>query len=110
MITALRNIRGEMNLPPGEQIAALLRTKNEEAEKRLREINPFIQTLARIKGAEDRVRILKSPSTAPLLSSGMLRSLSPWTGLRMEEEMKRLEKEIRKDREGDRLCRKEAFQ
>ena len=54
VITALRNIRGEMNLPPGEQIAVLLRTKNEETEKRLRGNQTFIQNLARVKGADDR--------------------------------------------------------
>ena len=36
IITALRNIRGEMNVPPGEQITAILRTKEEEAQGRLK--------------------------------------------------------------------------
>ena len=27
VITALRNIRGEMNVPPGEQIVCILRTQ-----------------------------------------------------------------------------------
>ena len=46
---ALRNLRGEMNHPPGEQIVVLFRTKNEEVEKRLREHQSFIQFLALVK-------------------------------------------------------------
>ena len=49
MISALRNIRGEMNLPPGEQIKVLFRTKSEKEEKRLRENQSFIQILASVK-------------------------------------------------------------
>ena len=49
VISALRNIRGEMNLPPGERIMVLLRTKREEVEKRLRENQSFIQSLALVE-------------------------------------------------------------
>ena len=35
IITAIRNIRGEMNVPPGEQIPCLLRTSDKENEQRL---------------------------------------------------------------------------
>jgi len=46
---ALRNIRGEMNLPPGEQISVLFRTKAEAVERILQENQSFIQFLALVK-------------------------------------------------------------
>ena len=33
IITALRNIRGEMNVPPGEQIDVILRTRREGSQR-----------------------------------------------------------------------------
>ena len=82
VVTALRNIRGEMNLPPGEQIVVLLRTQNEETEKTLPPGSNVHSEPGSNKGTEDRSGYLRNPSTALLLPFGMLRSLSPWTGLR----------------------------
>jgi valyl-tRNA synthetase len=95
VVTALRNIRGEMNLPPGEQIAVLLRTKNEETEKRLRRDHMFIQTLARTK----ELRIgpdLEKPLYSGFVAVGDIEIFVPMDRSKMEEEMKRLEKELAK--------------
>ncbi len=95
VITALRNIRGEMNLPPGEQIAVLLRTKNEETEKRLRRDQLFIQTLARTK----ELRIgpdLEKPLYSAFVAVRDVEIFVPMDRSKMEEEMKRLEKELDK--------------
>jgi valyl-tRNA synthetase len=95
VITAIRNIRGEMNLPPGEQIAALLRTRDEAVEMGLREHQSFIQTLARVKELT-----LGPDLPKPLYSAFVVvrdvEIFVPMDRSRMEEEMKRLQKEIQK--------------
>jgi valyl-tRNA synthetase len=93
--SALRNIRGEMNLPPGEQIMVLFRTKSEEEEKRLRENQSFIQSLALVKSFKFGRDLEKPPHSA----FGVVRDVEifiPMERSRMEEEAKRLQKEILK--------------
>ena len=95
VITALRNIRGEMNLPPGEQIMALFRTKSEEVEKRLRENQSFIQSLALVnefKFGQD----LEKPLYSAFAVVRDVEIFVPMDRSRMEEEAKRLQKEILK--------------
>ncbi len=92
IVTALRNVRGEMNLPPGEQIAVFLRTKDAETERELRENRAFIRTLARakeLKIGED----LERPLYSAFVQVGGVEIFVPMERSRMEEEMKRLEKE-----------------
>jgi valyl-tRNA synthetase len=95
VITALRNIRGEMNLPPGEQIVALLRSKNEEVRKTLCDHQAFIQALARV-----REILLGQNLEKPLYSAFVVvrdvEIFVPMDRSRMEEERKRLQKEIQK--------------
>jgi valyl-tRNA synthetase len=95
VVNALRNIKGEMNLPPGEQIVALFRTKREEVEKRLRENQSFIQFLALVRQFSFGQNLEK-----PLYSAfTVVRDVEifvPMERSRMEEEVKRLQKEILK--------------
>jgi valyl-tRNA synthetase len=95
VVNALRNIRGEMNLPPGEQIIALFRTKSEEVEKRLRENQSFIQLLALVRQFSFGQNLEK-----PLYSAfSVIRDVEifvPMDRSQMEEEAKRLQKEILK--------------
>jgi valyl-tRNA synthetase len=95
VITALRNVRGEMNLPPGEQIVALLRSKNEEVRKTLCDHQAFIQALARV-----REIVLGQDLEKPLYSAFVVvrdvEIFVPMDRSRMEEEKKRLQKEIQK--------------
>ena len=95
VVTALRNIRGEMNLPPGEQITALLRTKNEEAERRLRENQSFIQSLALVNQFEFG-QDLEKPLNSAFAAVRDVEVFVPMERSRMEEEAKRLQKEILK--------------
>ncbi len=84
-----------MNLPPGEQIAVLLRTQNEETEKTLRRDQTFIQNLARTK--ELRIgQDLKKPLYCAFVAVRDVEIFVPMDRSKMEEEMKRLEKEIPK--------------
>jgi len=95
VVNALRNIRGEMNLPPGEPIMVLFRTKNKEMEERLRENQPFIQLLAWVKefhfGGD-----LEKPLYSAFAVVREVEIFVPMDRSRMEEEAKRLQKEISK--------------
>jgi len=95
VITALRNIRGEMNIPPGEQIVCMLRTKNERAEERLRRNRSFVENLARVK----EVRFGDSHEKPVYSAFAVVRDVEirvPMERSRVEEEGKRLQKELAK--------------
>ena len=95
IVNGLRNIRGEMNLPPSEQISVHIRTKSDEAVKKLRGQEDFIQFLASVKELNLGQNIEK-----PLYSAyAVVRDVEifvPMNRARMEEEAKRLQKEILK--------------
>jgi valyl-tRNA synthetase len=90
---ALRNIRGEMNLPPGEQITVLLRTKSKEMEKRLQDNQSFIQLLALVKEFKFG-RDIEKPLYSAFVAVQAVEIFVPMDRSRMEEEAKRLQKEI----------------
>ncbi len=92
---ALRNIRGEMNLPPGEPITVLFRTRTEEVERKLRENQPFIQSLALAEEVEFGRDIQKPLYSAFVVVRGV-EIFVPMERSRMEEEARRLQKEILK--------------
>ena len=95
VIAAIRNIRGEMNISPGDQIIGILRTKDREIEKRLQINRLFIQNLAKVKELMIGEEIEK-----PLHSAfAVVRDVEvfvPMSKSRMEEEMRRLQKEMLK--------------
>jgi valyl-tRNA synthetase len=106
VINALRNIRGEMNLPPAEQVIALLRTKSEEVEEKLRQNQSFIQLLALVKKFEFGQDLGKPRYSAFAVVRGV-EIFVPMERSRMEEEAKRLQKEILKiERENDFVMKK----
>jgi valyl-tRNA synthetase len=92
---ALRNIRGEMNFPPGEQITVLFRTKAEEVERLLRENQSFIQLLALVKEFKFG-RDLEKPLYSAFVAIRDVEVFVPMERSRMEEEARRLQKEILK--------------
>jgi valyl-tRNA synthetase len=95
IITAIRNIRGEMNIPPGEQIEVILRLKDGEDEKRIQRNQLFIENLAKVK----RLVIgkgIEKPSFSAFAQVEDVEILVPMGRSRMEEEARRLQKEILK--------------
>jgi valyl-tRNA synthetase len=93
--SALRNIRGEMNLPPGEQITVFFRTRNDELERKLREHQSYIQFLALVK--EFRFgRKIEKPLYSAFVVVRDVEIFVPMERSRMEEEAKRLQKEMLK--------------
>ncbi len=95
IVTALRNIRGEMNVPPGEQIDVFLRTKTFETRKRLEENQSFIQNLVKVRD----LRIFEEIEKPAYSAYAVVRDVEvivPMDRSRMEEESTRLQKEIGK--------------
>ncbi len=93
--SALRNIRGEMNLPPGEQMTVLFRPRTDEVERRLRENQSFIQFLALVKEFKFG-REIEKPLFSAFVVVRDVEIFVPMERSRMEEEAKRLQKEILK--------------
>jgi valyl-tRNA synthetase len=95
IITAIRNIRGEMNVPPGEQIEVLLRPKDRTSEGQIREGEEFVQVLAKVKkltisGASER------PPFSAFAEVQGVEIFVPMDRSRMEGEILRLQKEMGK--------------
>jgi valyl-tRNA synthetase len=84
-----------MNVPPGDQIVTLLRTRSGETQARLKRNESFIQNLAKVRGVIIGEKIEKPPYGA----FNVIRDVEifvPMDRSRMEEEGKRLQKEIQK--------------
>jgi valyl-tRNA synthetase len=96
VIKGIRNIRGEMEVAPSKQIAAVLDCKSQESVELLKKNEVYVRSLARLsevtigKGVE-------RPAEASLQVAGDVEIVVPLRGLvNVEEEEKRLNKEIAK--------------
>jgi valyl-tRNA synthetase len=95
IITALRNIRGEMNVPPGDQVDILLHVKGKKDKEGLLRNQLFIQNLAKVKS----LRVLEKVRRPPHSAFAAVRNVEIFVSMdrsKMEEEAKRLQKEILK--------------
>ncbi len=91
-VSTLRRIRGEMNLLPSEQISVYIRT---EDERPWRELEPFLRFLALAKEMRIGPSVEKPLYSAYALVHGA-EIFVPMDRGRMEEETRRLRKEISK--------------
>jgi valyl-tRNA synthetase len=96
VIRAIRNVRGEMDVPPGKQITALLDCKSEESCKILEEGAAAIRVLGKV----DEMTIgqgLERPEQSATQVAGDVEISLPLAGLvDIAEEEKRLQKELAK--------------
>lgn len=96
VIVGIRNIRGEMNIPPGKAFAALLRNTSEADRRRLAENQTTLLKLAKLtelRAVEDGEKV---PASATQLHHDM-EILVPLADLiDKDEEIARLNKEIAK--------------
>jgi valyl-tRNA synthetase len=96
VIVGVRNIRGEMNIPPGKELNVLLRNGNDKDKNRLEENSQYLKKLAKLSD----IRFLSPDETAPVASTslvGDLEILVPMAGLiDTDAELARLSKEIDK--------------
>ena len=91
IVTSIRNIRGEMNIPPSKKIDAYLKTKTLETEQ----IN-YIKTLAKIDNLEFGSEIIKPKASA----SSVIKNCEIYIPLEgiidLSVERERLSKEIKR--------------
>jgi valyl-tRNA synthetase len=96
VIVGVRNIRGEMAIPPGKSISVLLRNGDNKDKKRLSENKQYLKKLAKLSD----IRFLADDEEAPVSSAAIVDTLEilvPMAGLiDRDTEMARLEKEIEK--------------
>ena len=94
IILGIRNIRGEMNIPPGKQLPVLLRNGDDSDRNRLATNQLFLMKLANIASVD----WLNAGDTAPLCATalaGNLEILIPMSDLiDKDAELARLQKEI----------------
>ena len=100
VIEGVRNIRGEMNIPPGKELSVLLRKGDENDRLRLSKNSQYLRKLAKIT----QIDWLAADDAVPLAATalaGELEILVPMAGLiDKDAEITRLNREIGK-LEGD---------
>jgi valyl-tRNA synthetase len=96
VIGGIRNIRGEMEVPPSKEIAVILSCSGDDSMKLMKHNEGAIVSLARV--ADLAIGIdLEKPEDASIQVAGDVRIFVPLKGLvNVEEEGKRLLKEIAK--------------
>ncbi|PIR01753.1 MAG: valine--tRNA ligase [Nitrospinae bacterium CG11_big_fil_rev_8_21_14_0_20_45_15] len=96
VVTAVRNIRGEMNLSPGLKLNVLLKTRDESVRQILDHCAASIRDLGRIEDFQYGPEITKPKGSASSVVAGM-DLIVPLAGLiDFAEEKKRVEKELAK--------------
>ncbi|HUJ16690.1 MAG TPA: valine--tRNA ligase [Nitrospirota bacterium] len=96
LITALRNIRGEMNIAPSMQMEAIVKVENGELGDHLERSSPLVTALARLSGLRIGVDEKKPKAAA----TGLIRGAEVYVPLEgvidLTQERDRLMKEIAK--------------
>lgn len=96
VISGIRNIRGEMEVPPSREVAVILSCSNEETLKLMRHSEGAIASLARLSSLAVGIG-LEKPEDASIQVAGDVQIFVPLKGVvNVEEEEKRLLKEIGK--------------
>lgn len=101
VIVGIRNIRGEMNIPPGKELPVLLRNGDQRDRKRLDENAQFLKKLAKLA----QITWLPEGEEGPIAATslvGEMEILVPMAGLidpeaellRLTREIEKLEKDI----------------
>ncbi len=96
IIKAIRNVRGELEVPPGRKIAVVLDCKNPDALAAVEMGRDYICSLARVEDLQVGIDI-ERPKQASTQVAGDVEVLLPLAGLiDVAEEEARLKKEIEK--------------
>ena len=101
VIIGVRNIRGEMNISPAKSIPLLLKNGDSEDQRRLKENQQFLTTLAKL----ETITWLEAGSEAPMSATslvGDMEMLVPMAGLidtaaetaRLTKEIEKLQKDL----------------
>ncbi len=96
VIVGIRNIRGEMNIPPGKALTVLLRNGSEDDQRRLTQNSQYLRKLAKLAEITWLPEGTEAPMAATALA-GELEILVPIAGLiDKDAEITRLDREIGK--------------
>ncbi len=96
VIVGVRNIRGEMNIPPGRELPVLLAGGDERDRVRLKQNSQYLKKLAKLRGIDWLQAGEEAPAAATALA-GDLEILVPMAGLiDKDAEVSRLTREIGK--------------
>ncbi len=79
VIRAIRNVRGELDVPPGKKIKVVLDCKSEQAVAAIRSGQRYIHSLARVEELELGIG-LERPKQASTQVAGEVDVLIPWLG------------------------------
>ncbi|MCK4224636.1 MAG: valine--tRNA ligase [candidate division Zixibacteria bacterium] len=94
VVTSIRNIRSEMNVPPAKKADVLIKVDNKDLKKMLEDNQDHIKNLGKVENLEIGIRIAKSDHTA----SAVVKDAEIFVPLEdlidLEQERARLEKEI----------------
>jgi len=98
-ISAIRNIRGEMNVQPSSEVRVLIKTFTDKVEGTLRENTHYIQRLAKAKEIEIGRTIMKPKNSATTVRDSFEVYIPVEGLLDVEAEVERLAKERKKVQE-----------
>ena len=96
VIAAIRNIRGEMNIPPSKNVNLIIDAKSERDEEILERNLAYIQTLARVDGASIGSGLPKPAKSATAMFEETSVHVLLEGLIDFEEEKKRIRKAINK--------------
>jgi len=94
-IVGIRNLRGEMNIPPSEELRVTISVRNQNGDELVRKYLPYIKRLARVS-LEDIGQNLKQPKTAATVSTEWFKIYVSLDEKHVKKEIERLEKAIAK--------------
>ncbi|MCB5227701.1 valine--tRNA ligase [Alishewanella sp. 16-MA] len=96
VITAIRNVRGEMNISPNKPLTVLLRNISTEEQRRIEQNRNFLLVMAKLESLELLAPEQKAPASAAQLI-GNMDLLIPMAGLiDKEAELGRIAKQLEK--------------
>ena len=94
-IEAIRNLRGEMNIPPSEALSASINTNDSQSETRYRTLLPYIKRLARLSEIGLGTGLAR-PKMSTTLQTQCAAIYIPLDEARLQQEKLRLEKVLSK--------------
>jgi len=96
VITAVRNIRGEMNIPPGSPLKAAVQTDDAFIGTTIRKYREIVINLAKLKSFDVMPQGPKPENVAAAVIKGASTLVFLEGAADLSQEVKRLEKEIKK--------------
>ena len=96
LVTVIRGIRGEMNVPQGKKIQVLISVSSPQVENELRQVEAYLSLLSRAEEVEIGQGLTQPPASASAVTADA-DIFVPLEGLiDLEQERQRIEKEINK--------------